>query len=188
MYALSWWTVSALTRVLFWCLFPELLHNLGNKHQNNPLVSAETVRHSSTCIVIYIYIYVWPSDATVIIGSSDGLWVVWCHDIAWIPWFIMNWTPRTNSHEIWKKYNGFHSIKCMWKCCLQNISHFVLVSICQLRFLWSLFLICIVGWGLTCLWSINYLTRVWIPQFWHRAVQNGLLSSMYWMVSYLGLD
>ena len=33
MYVLSWWTVSALTRVLIWCLFPSLLHNLGNKHQ-----------------------------------------------------------------------------------------------------------------------------------------------------------
>ena len=40
MYVLSWQTVYALTRVLFWCLFPSLLHNSGNKHQNNPLVSA----------------------------------------------------------------------------------------------------------------------------------------------------
>ena len=30
MYALSWWTVSMLTRVLFWCLFPSLLRNSGN--------------------------------------------------------------------------------------------------------------------------------------------------------------
>ena len=34
MYVISWRTVSALTRVLFWCLFPSLLRNLGNKHQN----------------------------------------------------------------------------------------------------------------------------------------------------------
>ena len=47
MYVLSWRNVSVLTRVLFWCLFPSLLRNSGNKHQNNPLVSAETVRHSS---------------------------------------------------------------------------------------------------------------------------------------------
>ena len=40
MYALLWRTVYALTRVLFWCLFPSLLRNSGNKHQNNPLVSA----------------------------------------------------------------------------------------------------------------------------------------------------
>ena len=51
MHVLSWRTVSALTRVLFCCLFPSLLHNLINKHQNNPLVSAETVRHSSTYII-----------------------------------------------------------------------------------------------------------------------------------------
>ena len=54
MYVLEWRTISALTRVLFWCLFPSLLRNSGNKHQNNPLVSAETVRHSSTHIILYI--------------------------------------------------------------------------------------------------------------------------------------
>ena len=54
MHVLSWRTVSALTQVLFLCLFPSLLRNLGNKHKNNTLVSAETVRHSSTYIILYI--------------------------------------------------------------------------------------------------------------------------------------
>ena len=54
MYVLSRRTVYALTQVLFWCLFPLLLRNSGNKHQNNPLVSAETVRHSSTSIILYL--------------------------------------------------------------------------------------------------------------------------------------
>ena len=54
MYVLSWRTVSAPTRVLFWYLFPELVRNSGNKNQNNPLVSAETVRHSSAYIILYI--------------------------------------------------------------------------------------------------------------------------------------
>ena len=40
MYVHLWRTVYALTRVLFCCLFPSLLRNSGNKHQNNPLVSA----------------------------------------------------------------------------------------------------------------------------------------------------
>ena len=40
--------------VLFWYLFPTLLRNSGNKHQNNPLVSGETVRHSSTYIILDI--------------------------------------------------------------------------------------------------------------------------------------
>ena len=53
MYVLSWQTVFALTWVLFWCLFPLLLRNLGNKHQNNPLISTETVRHSSAYIILY---------------------------------------------------------------------------------------------------------------------------------------
>ena len=31
-----------------------VVRNSGNKHQNNPLVSAETVRHSSTYIMLCI--------------------------------------------------------------------------------------------------------------------------------------
>ena len=36
------------------CLFPSWLRNLGNKHQNNPFVSAEIVRHSSASIILYL--------------------------------------------------------------------------------------------------------------------------------------
>ena len=54
MYVLSWQTVSALTRVLFWCLFPPLLRNSGNKHQNNPLISTETVHHWSTYLPLAV--------------------------------------------------------------------------------------------------------------------------------------
>ena len=56
MYVRSWRTGSVLTRVLCWCLFPELRRNSGNKQQNDHLVSAETVRHSSTYINFYILI------------------------------------------------------------------------------------------------------------------------------------
>ena len=34
-------------------VFTSLLRISGNKHQNNTLVSAETVRHSSTYIILY---------------------------------------------------------------------------------------------------------------------------------------
>ena len=54
MYALEWRTVSALTRGLFWCLFPELRSNKGNKHQNNTRLIAETVRHESTYIILFL--------------------------------------------------------------------------------------------------------------------------------------
>ena len=32
-----------------------LIRNSGNKHQNNPLVSAETVRHSSAYIILNMF-------------------------------------------------------------------------------------------------------------------------------------
>ena len=44
MYVLEWRTVLALTRGLFWCL----------KYQNNTRVSADTVRHESTYIILFL--------------------------------------------------------------------------------------------------------------------------------------
>ena len=35
---------------------PSLLHNSGNKHQNNPLVSTLTVCHASTYIILYVFL------------------------------------------------------------------------------------------------------------------------------------
>ena len=54
MYELLLRTVYALTKLLFGGLFPELLRNSGNKYQDNNLVSALTVRHSSTYIILYM--------------------------------------------------------------------------------------------------------------------------------------
>ena len=51
-------TVSMLTRVLIWCLFPSLLQNSGNKHQNNHLVSAGTVCHWSAYIILFVF-WLW---------------------------------------------------------------------------------------------------------------------------------
>ena len=45
MYVLLWQTVYELSWVLFWCLFPSLLRNSGNKHQNNTLVSLLNRNH-----------------------------------------------------------------------------------------------------------------------------------------------
>ena len=45
---------SALTRGLFWCLFPELRSNERNEHKNNTRVSAETVRHEGTYIILFL--------------------------------------------------------------------------------------------------------------------------------------
>ena len=54
MYVLEWRIVSAPTRGLFWCLFPELRSNEGNEYQNNTRVSAETIRHESTYIILFL--------------------------------------------------------------------------------------------------------------------------------------
>ena len=54
LYVLEWRTVSALMRRLFWCLFPELRSNEWNKRQYNTGVSAETARHESTYIILFL--------------------------------------------------------------------------------------------------------------------------------------
>ena len=63
MYVLSGRTVSALTRESILCLF---------KQKNNTLVSTETVRHSST----YIILYVSHIDAPdyVVLGFIHVIW------------------------------------------------------------------------------------------------------------------
>ena len=85
MYVLSWRIVSALTQGLFWCLFPSLLRNSGNKHQNNPLVRAlkQFVTQVHTLFTIYSIIHrVW----TYIILQS-GMWRVSTHG-------LVSWTSR----------------------------------------------------------------------------------------------
>ena len=60
MYLLEWRTVSAPTRGLFWCLFPELRNNEENNTKNNTRVSAETVRHESTYVILF---QTWHNDS-----------------------------------------------------------------------------------------------------------------------------
>ena len=57
-YVLSWWTVYALTWVLFWCLFPLLLCNSENKHQ---ITLSWAHKQSTTKVhtLFYIYIYIY---------------------------------------------------------------------------------------------------------------------------------
>ena len=80
MYVLSWRTGSVLTRVLFRYLSPPLLGNLENKHQNDPLVSIETVRHLSTYIILYIY---WETCRVF------SVYQMWEQDLLQILWLVL---------------------------------------------------------------------------------------------------
>ena len=84
MYVLLWRTVNAPTPVLFWCLFPSLLRNSGKKRQDNPLVSALTVRHAST----YIVLYVWQVWSVSLVKNS-------CWSVGMRKWFnLLHYTGR----------------------------------------------------------------------------------------------
>ena len=91
MYVLQWRTVSALTRMLFWCLFPGLQSNSGNKHQNNTRV------HKQFATRVHTLSY-------------------FLHDIRNYKWRINLWSPHIDpvSHS-----PGLHSaddvaIDCWW--------------------------------------------------------------------------
>ena len=94
MYVLSQRTVYALTWVLFWCLFPSLLCNSGNKHQNNPLVSALTICHLSTFVILYI--------------CCEYLGEKWmCYD-GTLPWTHLLSTMMTWFLHYWPFVRGIH--------------------------------------------------------------------------------
>ena len=78
MYILSWRTVSALTQVLFWCLFPSLLCNLGNKHQNN------THKRWNSLSLEYIHYSIFSGCFWKVICTK------FCHNISVIIWNITN--------------------------------------------------------------------------------------------------
>ena len=70
MYVLSWQTVSVLTQVLFWYLFPSLLHNSGYKHPNNPLMRTEIVPSRQ-----YLHYYIEPHyNTTRLYTHAAWLW------------------------------------------------------------------------------------------------------------------
>ena len=77
LYVLSWRSVSVLTRVLFRGLFPSLLRSSGNKRQNNTLVSADIVRHSSTYIILYVLLRLLFFDYDDYCLCSDESWHIW---------------------------------------------------------------------------------------------------------------
>ena len=61
-----------LVRVLFWCLFPELCRNSGNKHQNSTLMRIEHI-NSSLLQSIHYSIYIYMESVTTTWQNSFPL-------------------------------------------------------------------------------------------------------------------
>ena len=86
----------------------------GNKHQNNPLVSAERVRHSSTCIILYLC-------KVITMALRAGLF--WRHIERAISVTIINWLcvgahviqiPLLLEKKEKKNPLGIHSVVYIW--------------------------------------------------------------------------
>ena len=73
-------TKVALTRGLFWCLFPELHHNSGNKHQNNTRVSTETIHHEWIYSIVFLTWNTGPmnDNQNTIFTHQPWVWVTSC--------------------------------------------------------------------------------------------------------------
>ena len=80
---------------------------INDKHQNNPLMSAETVHHESTHIILYII-------GLLDFHLSKSFWIelsaLYCH--------ISNpWSELFLTSEIWRWYGVFlWRISVIWKC------------------------------------------------------------------------
>ena len=99
---------SVLTRVLFGVLFPSLLRNSGNKHQNNPLVSVETVRHSSAYIILYV-IYPWhPVFSCSRFSTCD------VNDCKLLSPYHSSFRASVKLTEVWPRQNHVY---ISWICC-----------------------------------------------------------------------
>ena len=123
MYVLSWWTVSAPTRGLFWYLFPSLQSNEGNKHQNNIQMSAETVHHESTHNILFL---AWHNES-INDNNNDDLYtsspcltctvfipLMTSHSIPDdITMIRQLWCDHVNNDIKWVRYR-FHSWRYSW--------------------------------------------------------------------------
>ena len=94
MYVLSWLTVSALTRVLFLCLFPSLLRNSGNKHK---ITLSWALKQSSLEQIHYSLCYLsqcWPRSMSPYgaISSSYFLFVYNGTDLGFLVGPITGWS------------------------------------------------------------------------------------------------
>ena len=122
MYVVEWRTVSVPMRGLFWCLFPELLCNSGNKHQNNTRVSSETVCQESTYIILFLTWHNetinddWNDDHSVSLARFPLCW--WRYN-----WLLMTsqwpdncdaitWIVISNSLDIDFIHDDIHGRSC----------------------------------------------------------------------------
>ena len=139
MYVLEWRTVSALTRGLFWCLYPELRSNEGNKYQYNTRVSAEKVRYESAYIISFLTKHnefinddkttIFTLRPRVLLARSSFCW--WHHNglLMTSQWldncYAITWIVISNSLDIDYIHGDIHDRSCKKLACrIVYTSHF----------------------------------------------------------------
>ena len=86
---MGWETVYALTRVLFWCLFPELWSNDRNKYQNNIWVKwINTIFH---CLVNDRWKFIWMIVWLCYAKNNWHIYIYWLQQR--MPWFWDMYLP-----------------------------------------------------------------------------------------------
>ena len=74
----------------------------------------------------------WLNDNLINIGPGSGLLPVWHQTITWtnVDCFHTQTPANISGRETESKFRTFLSRKCLWKCHLQNVNHFVPASTC----------------------------------------------------------
>ena len=102
-----WNKICSLVTTCF-CAHSSVILVSGNKHQNKPLVSAETVCHSSTYIILYI----------VVIFSSQKAQRIRFPNFALVPVCIQRTFLKVNSFSVL-----IQSKRCAWSQSRQVVGH-----------------------------------------------------------------
>ena len=68
----------------------------------------------------------WNILHSAVFGSGNGSSPVLCQNITWVDTVLYSIGPFWKPWRDWRQtVKVFHSRKCIWKCCLQNVSHVV---------------------------------------------------------------
>ena len=108
-YVLSRRTVSALTRVLFCCLFPSSLRYSGNKHKNDPLVTSRQRWNSSSLEYIHHSLFMM---------SEVIWWACACVNLM-STYYVVLWSLQGNMYVLSSlieraTYSGGHLGGILW--------------------------------------------------------------------------
>ena len=110
-----------------------------------------------------------------IVGSNNGVSLVWCLAIIWTSDGLSLTGPLGKYFCEFQSKHNFHSRKWIWKCRMQNVSLFVVIKV-----LWVTCSGCAIGYALSCQKTHPLVTK--------KPLTNLQMSSANWWPFCRGLN